>query len=427
LIGDKKARATKIASLDQKVNAVFATFNAPNARFTTAGLKKTIAQLKQIQSSINLSRRGSLKALAQTVSLGMKNRGVVAQYEDLVAMSGKIAAMLVTAKVSMADENPAEEPLENHDIVTIDSNGYVADDNCALPVDEDADEQLPSSEDDLSVAGEGKNTFEQDEEENLEGNPTDGLAEGAVAHNSNEPRSAGPPDTNTNKNIPQDGLAVAARKPAATAALPPPAPAFPPKPATAPGAKPVKPVAPPTAGKKANVDPSTPEEIVQQNSENNPLDGLTSTARSGKKAPVAADADPDAEEFHEELNQMDPPEEFAALDGEEVTPEQDGIDNDSTADLDEDDEENAPLEDLLDLPDSGVDAILAAEILNEDMPQNDGGDEGGDETQTINASVTTRGNRAATRSRRLATASRMDSRNSNEGFVLQALANEIME
>lgn len=133
LVTASRTRAAAIAQLDGQVNAVYAKFADKTASFSLPQLNKITAALVSARQAVAAERRSALRDLHLSVRANVPNTRIAAQYEDLSAVSAKIAALLVTANASMPE---SEEPSE-HDITTIDANGYVVEDNMQVTPEDD--------------------------------------------------------------------------------------------------------------------------------------------------------------------------------------------------------------------------------------------------------------------------------------------------
>jgi hypothetical protein len=428
LVTSKRARAVKIASLDGAVNSSYATFKNPTQRFTRASMQKVLSRLENIRSQVASARRSALKDMACTIASRMPNKGVIAQYEDCCALSAKLAALIVTAKVSLDEsvtDNPADQPLEDHDIVTIDSNGYVADDNMDLDGDPEvqpvaADDETPG-DDDLSVAsGDDEDVVPVDDEP--------GPMDVSSARNAKKTK-AGFPDVD--KGAPLSGAPVAGKKKADVTDEAPIDPAPDAKPAK-PASKAAKPLPEFLKNKKAGIKDGGPAAPLTKAPGASDVSEQTYPLTPGntngsdqedpdQDTPVDAKPGPTPEGARKAGRTAEP--ETDELDGElPETDETADVDNDGDLDgeLDEAPENNEALADQLDLPDSGIDEALQAEILDDDFAGDD--DESADEG-IVEASSKVRSGKAM-RNRRLATATRTDTR-ASEDNVLSALASDI--
>lgn len=136
LVKALRARAAKLATYDKALNNTYVKFSR-TASFAPAKLRRLATLLSQMRAVVNRERQGALRDLHATVQRSIRNRAIVAQYEDLSLLSAKLASLLVTARASL---KRADAPMDEHDVVDIDSNGYVqptaADDDSGAPTDE---------------------------------------------------------------------------------------------------------------------------------------------------------------------------------------------------------------------------------------------------------------------------------------------------
>lgn len=447
LVASKRTRASKIASLDGEVNSIFAQFKEANTKFTRASLLKTVAKLEAIRSSLATDRRNALKDMSSTIAAGIPNKGVIAQYEDLSALSAKIAALIVTAKVSLAEDSPIDDQMDDHDIVTIDSNGYVSEDNFEVADDdslEPVNDEIPT-EDDLSVAS------EDGDEDDLYGDsdPEVEVAKAALAYAKAKAKAKRASDESLVETPVTNPDTVAKAKRADNSTDPndqygttddPYLDSVDDLRAADPVVDPILTTAKAKAkAKRANDDADVDDLVEDSDPEVEVAKAALAYAKAKAKAKRSSIVD-DAEqtqEYPEDAELVDAPEDAVIAAGEEFedypeepdlveTPEEAvfAADDDALDFLDSEDEtddENLSLADQLDLPDSGIDEALQAEILDDD--QLDAYDLEDDEEVT--ASVQARGGKAAQRERKLASATRTNPR-ATDDVVLKSLVTELM-
>lgn len=422
LVASKRDRASKIASLDGEVNTIFARFKAPDAKFTRAALLKTVGSLEKLRAHVATARRAALSDMAKTISAGLANKGVVAQYEDLAALSAKIAALLVTAKVSLGEDGVEDEPLNEHEIVTIDSNGYVSEDNFELTEAEDMEPvDEVNTEDDLSVASD-----DEDADDVVE-DPAETVAR-LKASRAKAKRAS---DDEDEDDLGEGELDEEVEAPAQAKA----------KAKAKAGKRRADDTTDPNNAQGETDDPYA-ETVNQLRSEDPDVDpnrvDTQPTAAKRKRAEVVDNAE-STQDYPAEPEVVETPEEAVTAAGEDpaeypadsdlvetpeeaVTAAEDGEEDEGedTADfLDEEGETDLSLAEELELPDSGIDEALQAEILDDaelDLEDDEG---------QVTARVQARGGKAAQRERKLASATRTNPR-ASEDMVLKSLVTELM-
>lgn len=354
LLTSTRARAASLAKLDASVNAVFAKFADKAASFTAEQLGGFTAALREARAGVNAERQAALSDLHLAIRQGIPNAKIAAQYDDLTAVSAKIAALLVQACATSAEGDvPAEQLLTE-----IDSNGYVVDEDTTVV------DPLPSGDEDQSLATTASVT----------------AGEGADT-NGGEAANGG--ESGDGAEYPAQAQEITTPEQAVTAAV--------------------------TAGEGADTNGGEAANGGESG------DGAEYPAQAQEittpeQAVTASTEDENIE---------------AAIAGDVELPE--GADLvDETEVVGGDDENEDVLPDSfvseLDLPDSGIDQVLADEILDPEQYLDEVEDEEGDEVAA--SAVASRGGHVA-RQRRLASASRTNPRASDEG-VLASLGADIL-